>query len=90
MPNGVIASFRNTELDIRTFAPNLEQGLSAAVSREHIAEAGTALSSLLGLFLEARELSEAAGDFEVRRALAAIAGGVRDREVVFSVETLLD
>ena len=66
----------------------LEQRFSAAVPREYIAEIGAALAGRLRHFLEALELSEAPGDFEVRRPLAAIAGGVRDCKVVFSVEAL--
>ena len=56
--------------------------------REHVTEIRPALPFLLCLFLEPFEFLDPTSHLQVRRTLAAIAGLVGEREVVFGIEAV--
>jgi hypothetical protein len=72
------------------FSADAEQRLGTAVALEYVAEIGPSFPGLLRAGLKTLELGEAASDLEVRGALAPVAGGVGESEVVLGVEPVLD
>ena len=78
LANGVVAYFRNAELDVCCGPSNPEQSLRAAVPRQYIAKVGPAPSGFLRLLLESLKFSEPASNLEVCRSFTAVAGRVSD------------
>src|SRR5262245_65824298 len=74
--NAVITYLRKRELNVCCVTPDTKKSFSAVMTSEHIAEIGPAFSRFLRLFLKPLKLGEAAGNFEIGGALAAIAGQV--------------
>jgi hypothetical protein len=89
-PDGIVAGFGKTEFDMSCLAPQAKQKPGPAMAFENIAEVGAAMAGLLGLLLQALEFSQPTSDLEVGGAFTTVARGMRDGEVVLSIEPLLD